>query len=1149
MIGRDLYSAKLYLESSVLLEKQNIVHNDNPRAPRYQTDKYHITTSARLYTLDELDSFLNHCISSVQNRAENEQARVEGSGWSIRRIDKIRFVICKQEAGVIGDYVAFPKNVRGAHQIYNPNVPGNCVIKAIAAHKYFQLHPSVLPKNVTRQFHREGDQFWQNRVKLDNLSTEITWQDLDKLEKLNDVNIFIYNLSKYKDHKYTLHIVRKGKSLNNFLPLLLLEDKHVAYIRDLTKFFACFTNHRTPFESLCPICLTFFQTKEDQKNHTEGCTANTTILYPSSENMVGFTKKHALFPMSYVGFADLEALNKINGEEDDETNILATQHAFLGKYVIIDLKNEKIISHASFEGLDCIDKLLNRMSKDWNSIFASHPKYKIDISPSDKARFDKAAECDSCNKPFSKKNKKVMHHHHSKPTNNFAGVLCNSCNLAFKEKSSFLPVYFHNLSYDLTLILKQASSSYNIDVKKKSGMRFYCGSYDKIKLIDSYNMIKGSLSNLAREHIKNNGSLRYTKECISHLPKIAQDLLLNSGKQFLPYEYLSSLDKLNETSLPPKEAFYSHLSKSHISDDEYAHALQVWNACQCNTLLDYIQIYLDLDVALLADVFLQWRNTLMNLFELDCLYFLTLPSYAIEAFYYKTQTKLESVNNPDLYHLISSNIRGGFTSVGKRHVVADNKDVNPHFKPGDKSSYLLYVDFNSLYPTTMSQFKFPKGNFKLLSSSERRKFLLQDLTKIDINGDVGYYLHIDTYPISPEVIKETDAFPLCLSQENIKLENVSEYSRSLLHKFKLKIPSKNKKLIAHHNGLHDYLISLPLLQFLLKKGVVIKNVRKIYQFEQGEYLKQFIDGNIAQRASATNPFIKNALKLINNAIYGRMLLNQLNYATETKVCQSSPSLLKSFSKPTFQKLNIVSSERTLVTYSKPNVLVDSPIYVGFSVLEYAKLLMYKFWYDVLLKEYGNRIEFVYSDTDSFIFKLETDDLSKEIKGPLAPYLDLSNFPPHHPLYDTSCKGQLGKIKIETGAEFMKEFVALKPKMYSYSTTGATRCFNTLKGVPHCDRVDITLEQYRDCMYSGKLYSVTTNRLQFVNQEMSMIANNKLALSPYEDKRFYINENTSVGYGHPLALNQNIGKNIFFSSSLINIIITYIHTNYIKQIFF
>ena len=98
------------------------------------------------------------------------------------------------------------------------------------------------------------------------------------------------------------------------------------------------------------------------------------------------------------------------------------------------------------------------------------------------------------------------------------------------------------------------------------------------------------------------------------------------------------------------------------------------------------------------------------------------------------------------------------------------------------------------------------------------------------------------------------------------------------------------------------------------------------------------------RAGVTNPFIKNALKLINNAIYGCTLLNPLNYATEAKICHDGNSLnmLKSFSKPTLRKVDIFNEDRFLVTYNRSSVKESSPIYVGYSILDHAKLCMYRF---------------------------------------------------------------------------------------------------------------------------------------------------------------------------------------------------------------
>ena len=153
---------------------------------------------------------------------------------------------------------------------------------------------------------------------------------------------------------------------------------------------------------------------------------------------------------------------------------------------------------------------------------------------------------------------------------------------------------------------------------------------------------------------------------------------------------------------------------------------------------------------------------------------------------------------------------------------------------------------------------------------------------------------------------------------NIQEHHISNYSRYLLNEKNLKLPKRNTKLVAHHCGVQNYLITLPLLQFLIQNGVEIGKIHKVIKFKQSFFLKQFIDSNIKMRASASNPFIKNALKLINNSIYGRTLLNPLNYATQAKIChnQNESTMLKSFNKPTFRKDDIINNDRFLVTYNR-----------------------------------------------------------------------------------------------------------------------------------------------------------------------------------------------------------------------------------------
>ena len=208
----------------------------------------------------------------------------------------------------------------------------------------------------------------------------------------------------------------------------------------------------------------------------------------------------------------------------------------------------------------------------------------------------------------------------------------------------------------------------------------------------------------------------------------SQELLCRTGKQFFPYEYLDSIDKLQETSHPPISEFYFSLTDYNISPSDYQHSQTVWTKTGCKTLKDYVSLYLNLDVPLLAGIYLQWRRVLLDLFNLYCLYFLMLASFKIEAMYYKCGMKLDSISDPNLYHITNRNIRGGLCSVGRRHVIANNKDTNPNFDSKSmKSNYLLYIDFNSL---VMSKFKLPMGDFVELNGEELNNFKNQDITNI-----------------------------------------------------------------------------------------------------------------------------------------------------------------------------------------------------------------------------------------------------------------------------------------------------------------------------------------------------------------------------------------------------------------------------------
>ena len=192
-----------------------------------------------------------------------------------------------------------------------------------------------------------------------------------------------------------------------------------------------------------------------------------------------FRSFKSLYPHPYVAFADFESLNKKVPNEEQNSQQLATQHAFAFKYSIIDIRCKtlyKISKEKSYFGQDCINHFLSCISEDWKEI-SSKLNFPINFSPSDMQTHAEKKKCDICKSSFNKTNlKKTKHHFHYLEENNYAGTLCTPCNLKLKSPF-FLPVIFHNLSYDLSLILKQYDEILkeqhisNISIKRKRKMR------------------------------------------------------------------------------------------------------------------------------------------------------------------------------------------------------------------------------------------------------------------------------------------------------------------------------------------------------------------------------------------------------------------------------------------------------------------------------------------------------------------------------------------------------------------------------------------------------------------------------------------------------------------------------------------------------
>jgi hypothetical protein len=137
-------------------------------------------------------------------------------------------------------------------------------------------------------------------------------------------------------------------------------------------------------------------------------------------------------------------------------------------------------------------------------------------------------------------------------------------------------------------------------------------------------------------------------------------------KGVCPHDYVNTFSKFKNTCLLSKNEFYSELNNFNISDEEYSHALKIWKEFDCQTLQDYLDLYLKIDILILAGVFECFRKQCHQDYGLDPLYYFTLARLAWDAMLKKTEVKIELLNDIDKYLFFENGKRGGISMIANR---------------------------------------------------------------------------------------------------------------------------------------------------------------------------------------------------------------------------------------------------------------------------------------------------------------------------------------------------------------------------------------------------------------------------------------------------------------------------------------------------
>ena len=257
--------------------------------------------------------------------------------------------------------------------------------------------------------------------------------------------------------------------------------------------------------------------------------------------------------------------------------------------------------------------------------------------------------------------------------------------------------------------------------------------------------------------------------------------------------------------------------------------------------------------------------------------------------------------------------------------------------------------------------------------------------------------------------------------------------------------------------------------------------------------------NTELRKLARNDFEKDLFKLMNNSVFGKKMEN-IRKHRDIKLVTTDKKRSELVSEPNYHTINLISEDLSIIEMKKTKIKMKKPIYLGLSILEVSKILMYEFWYDYMKPKYNDDVKLCYMDTDSFVMHIKTNDFYKDIFDDVDNTFDTSNYEIKRPLPIGKNKKIIGLMKDELGGEIITEFIALRPKTYSYSTDNG-KIDKKVEGTKkYVIKKMIKFDDYKKCLLNDEV--ILTSQQRFIDSKHDFYIEdvNKIALSNDDDKR-------------------------------------------------
>ena len=282
-------------------------------------------------------------------------------------------------------------------------------------------------------------------------------------------------------------------------------------------------------------------------------------------------------------------------------------------------------------------------------------------------------------------------------------------------------------------------------------------------------------------------------------------------------------------------------------------------------------------------------------------------------------------------------------------------------------------------------------------------------------------------------------------------------------------PSEVEKLVPNLRNKDRYVRHYRNLQLYTSLGMHLTKVHRALRFDQSPWMEPYIWMNTELQKKAASDFEKDLYKLMNNSVLGKTMEN-LRKRVDVKLVRSheEDKLRRLITSPAFARANIFDDDLAAIQIHKCNLVLNRPVYVGISILDLSKHLMYDFYYNQLKTQYGESCQLPYTDTDSLLLKIETKDVYKDIAQNQTLY-DTSDYTQDHPLYSSANKMVLGKLKDECAGRAIAAYAGLRPKMYSILEAGGKNT-KKAKGVKkNVVKKHIRHEQYKEALFEKQTF--------------------------------------------------------------------------------